>query len=117
MKLLIYMFYLILIIIMILNFLSLILSKKMLMNREKNISFECGFDLFNSSRMPFSIQFYLIGILFLVFDVEIILMFPIINSLNFLNYYIWIYCSLMVLLILYLGLEFEKYEGSLKWFM
>nr|AHA52518.1 NADH dehydrogenase subunit 3 [Eumacrocentrus sp. QL-2013] len=97
--------------------LNYMISKKKMLMREKNSSFECGFDSFISSRLPFSIHFYLISILFLIFDVEIILLFPLINSLNLLNYYNWLFSSLMVLIILYLGLEYEKNEGSLKWFI
>lgn len=99
---------------MVLNFL---LSKKKRIIREKGRAFECGFEPFVSSRLPFSIHFYLIGILFLIFDVEIVLLFPLINSLNLLNYYNWIFSRLIVLIILIVGLEYEKNEGSLKWFI
>ena len=46
-------------------------------------SFECGFDNISILRLPFSIQFYLIRIIFLIFDVQISLIFPIIK--NFIN--------------------------------
>nr|AHX97851.1 NADH dehydrogenase subunit 3 [Phaenocarpa sp. QL-2014] len=95
--------------------LNLIISKKSFLDREKNSSFECGFIPLSESRLPFSIHFYLIGILFLIFDVEIVFLFPLIKLMNYLSLFEWIYLSLMILLILYLGLEFEKMEGSLKW--
>lgn len=99
-------------IILILNyFLSLINLNSI---REKKTSFECGFELFRVSRLPFSIHFYLIGILFLIFDVEIVLLFPLINSLRVLNFFNWFYSSIIILLILYLGLEFEINSGVLK---
>lgn len=96
---------------------NFIISKKKYIIREKNSSFECGFDTIRSSRLPFSIQFYLIGILFLIFDIEVILIYPIINSLNLLNYNNWIFRIFYILIILFLGLEYEKNEGSLKWFI
>nr|YP_010400421.1 NADH dehydrogenase subunit 3 [Cotesia flavipes]UQS76150.1 NADH dehydrogenase subunit 3 [Cotesia flavipes] len=103
-------------IMMILIFLNWMISKN-LNYLEKNSPFECGFEPFESSRLPFSINFYLISILFLIFDIEIILLIPMLNSLKILHYMNWLYSSLMVLLILYLGLEFEKNEGILNWFM
>nr|APF47423.1 NADH dehydrogenase subunit 3 [Microgaster campestris] len=105
-------------IIILLIFLNWLISLNFnLLMLEKNSPFECGFEPFESSRLPFSIHFYLIGILFLIFDVEIILLFPMLNSLKILNFMNWLYSSLLILLILYLGLEFEKNEGILKWFI
>ena len=45
-------------------------------NSEKVSVYECGFDPFGSSRTPFSVKFFLVGILFLVFDLEISFLFP-----------------------------------------
>ncbi|YP_010042637.1 NADH dehydrogenase subunit 3 (mitochondrion) [Aphidius gifuensis] len=100
---------------MILIFINYLLSKKENQDREKISSFECGFDVLSSSRLPFSIHFFMIAILFLVFDVEVVFLIPLINSFIYLNLFEWIYMSLIILLILYWGLEFEKFEGSLKW--
>nr|AHA52493.1 NADH dehydrogenase subunit 3 [Cardiochiles fuscipennis] len=85
--------------------------------REKSSSFECGFELIENSRLPFSIHFYLISVLFLIFDVEIVLLFPLIESLKYLSFFFWMFSCLMIMMILYLGLEFEKHEGVLKWFL
>lgn len=96
--------------------LNLLISKKEFIDRDKIISFECGFDCLRSSRLPFSIHFYLVGILFLVFDVEIIFLFPIIDLFERVFLVEWLYSRILILLILLFGLEFEKNEGSLKWF-
>jgi NADH-ubiquinone oxidoreductase chain 3 len=66
-------------------YLASLLSKKSLNDREKTSPFECGFDPINSSRLPFSIRFFLITIIFLIFDVEIALILPIIIILKISN--------------------------------
>nr|YP_009728665.1 NADH dehydrogenase subunit 3 [Asobara japonica]QHR84921.1 NADH dehydrogenase subunit 3 [Asobara japonica] len=107
--------FLLFIICLILFFINLIFGKKDNLDREKMSSFECGFISISSSRLPFSIHFYLIGILFLIFDMEIIFLLPMMILLNYLNLFEWMYISFIIIIILYLGLEFEKKEGSLKW--
>nr|WRO45266.1 NADH dehydrogenase subunit 3 [Odontomantis sp.] len=91
------------------------LSKKIMEDREKNSPFECGFDPISSTRIPFSLRFYLIAIIFLIFDVEIALILPmtIINMNS--NIMVWTITSLMFLLILLIGLLHEWNQGSLEW--
>ncbi|EFN76753.1 hypothetical protein EAI_04502, partial [Harpegnathos saltator] len=50
--------------------------KKIFKNREKNSSYECGFESISFSRFPFRIQFFLISLIFLIFDTEISLLIP-----------------------------------------
>nr|YP_010902375.1 NADH dehydrogenase subunit 3 [Aedes japonicus]UUK33497.1 NADH dehydrogenase subunit 3 [Aedes japonicus]UYE93289.1 NADH dehydrogenase subunit 3 [Aedes japonicus japonicus]WON66431.1 NADH dehydrogenase subunit 3 [Aedes japonicus] len=95
--------------------LATILSKKTIIDREKSSPFECGFDPMNYSRLPFSLRFFLIAIIFLIFDVEIALILPmilIIKSSNMIN---WSITSLFFILILLLGLYHEWNQGALEW--
>nr|ARH54435.1 NADH dehydrogenase subunit 3 [Lebia chlorocephala] len=100
---------------MIVMFLANILSKKTFMDREKNSPFECGFDPKNSARLPFSLQFFLIAVIFLIFDVEIALLMPMIMIMKFSNLTSWLLISFFFLLILLIGLYHEWHQGALKW--
>lgn len=81
---------------------------------EKNSGYECGFDPFTDAREPFYVKFYLISILFIIFDVEVIFFFPwaiCFKQLFFFGYYI-IYIFILILLI---GFIYEWKKGSLDW--
>nr|YP_009051009.1 NADH dehydrogenase subunit 3 [Allantus luctifer]AIG61937.1 NADH dehydrogenase subunit 3 [Allantus luctifer] len=95
--------------------LASILSKKTLYDREKNSPFECGFDPKGKSRIPFSIQFFLIAVIFLIFDVEIALMFPLILILSISNFKSWFILSSYFIMILLIGLYYEWNFGALNW--
>nr|AMK38961.1 NADH dehydrogenase subunit 3 [Morellia lopesae] len=105
----------ILLISMIVMLLASILSKKTIVDREKASPFECGFDPKSSSRIPFSLRFFLITIIFLIFDVEIALILPIILIIKFSNLLIWTTTSVIFILILLLGLYHEWNQGMLNW--
>nr|QOY24515.1 NADH dehydrogenase subunit 3 [Chamaepsila rosae] len=96
-------------------FLASILSKKSLTDREKSSPFECGFDPKSSSRLPFSLRFFLITIIFLIFDVEIALILPMILLINYSNLMVWTITSLIFILILLIGLYHEWNQGMLNW--
>nr|YP_010827592.1 NADH dehydrogenase subunit 3 [Cheddikulama straminea]WFD61188.1 NADH dehydrogenase subunit 3 [Cheddikulama straminea] len=91
------------------------LSKKLIENREKSSPFECGFDPMSSSRLPFSLRFFLIAIIFLIFDVEIALILPISIIPSYSNFFIWTITSIIFIVILLIGLYHEWNQGSLKW--
>nr|AWB99791.1 NADH dehydrogenase subunit 3 [Anopheles darlingi] len=95
--------------------LATLLSKKTLTDREKCSPFECGFDPMNSSRLPFSLRFFLIAIIFLIFDVEIALLLPMIMIIKSSNLINWTITSLFFIFILIVGLYHEWNQGALEW--
>nr|YP_001468380.1 NADH dehydrogenase subunit 3 [Culicoides arakawae]BAF80282.1 NADH dehydrogenase subunit 3 [Culicoides arakawae] len=95
--------------------LASLISKKSFYDREKMSPFECGFEPLNSARLPFSLRFFLIAIIFLIFDVEIALMFPMIFSLKINSLFNWMLTSIIFISILILGLFHEWNQGALEW--
>uniref|UniRef100_A0AB39A694 NADH-ubiquinone oxidoreductase chain 3 n=1 Tax=Holothuria sp. Ciliksiz TaxID=3238277 RepID=A0AB39A694_9ECHN len=81
---------------------------------EKNTPYECGFDPINSARLPFSFRFFLIAILFLIFDLEIALLFPLIPATSYLISPL-IFLSTVFIIILAGGLAYEWDQGGLEW--
>nr|YP_010582837.1 NADH dehydrogenase subunit 3 [Psychoda alternata]AQX36172.1 NADH dehydrogenase subunit 3 [Psychoda alternata] len=110
-----FIFLFIIILCMILLVLSFLISKKTSFDREKASPFECGFDPKSSSRLPFSLQFFLISIIFLIFDVEIALILPMILTMKASNLLYWSSTSFIFLLILLIGLFHEWNQGALNW--
>nr|YP_002213618.1 NADH dehydrogenase subunit 3 [Bilobella aurantiaca]ABS88969.1 NADH dehydrogenase subunit 3 [Bilobella aurantiaca] len=91
------------------------LFKKHSFSRNKSYAFECGFDPYSSARTPFSIKFYLISVIFLIFDIEVTLILPIplityLSSFGYINT-----TTILLMSILLIGLLFEWNEGALKW--
>ena len=81
---------------------------------EKLSSYECGFEPFNDSRMEFDVRFYLVAILFIIFDLEIAFLFPWAISLG--NIGILGFTSMMIFLfILTIGFIYEWKKGALDW--
>ena len=81
---------------------------------EKLSAYECGFESFEDSRMEFDVRFYLVAILFIIFDLEIAFLFPWAISLG--NIGILGFCSMMIFLfILTVGFIYEWKKGALDW--
>nr|AND96045.1 NADH deshydrogenase subunit 3 [Onthophagus minutus] len=99
----------------ILIILSSILSKKSFIDREKSSPFECGFDPKSFSRMPFSLHFFLIATIFLIFDIEITLLIPMILILKISNMMNLSLIMIFFILILLIGLYYEWNQGALNW--
>nr|UZA61306.1 NADH dehydrogenase subunit 3 [Rhynchothorax sp. JZ-2022] len=104
---------LIMMVTMIIIILSLFISKMSYKEMNKSSPIECGMDPMGSPRNPFSIQFFLIAILFMIFDVEIALILPL-PLIKLINLTILFISSLLFLLILLLGLLYEWYNGALE---
>nr|ALO77138.1 NADH deshydrogenase subunit 3 [Passalidae sp. GENSP02] len=96
-------------------FLSWILSKKTFMDREKISPFECGFDSKTFARIPFTLFYYLIIIIFLIFDVEITLLIPMINTFYITNFINMTLLMTSFIIILLYGLYHEWYNKALSW--
>nr|WRW55924.1 NADH dehydrogenase subunit 3 [Thylacodes adamsii] len=96
-------------------FLGIVLSKHSTADREKKSPFECGFDPMNNSRIPFSLRFFLLAIIFLIFDVEIVLLFPFLMVTQLSYAFISLTGAVVFLLILIFGVFYEWEEGSLDW--
>nr|QIV24698.1 NADH dehydrogenase subunit 3 [Enneaphyllus aeneipennis] len=92
-----------------------LISKKTFTDREKSSPFECGFDPKSSARLPFSLQFFLIAVIFLIFDVEITLLLPMIMVLYISNLFNFSLVILTFLFILLIGLFHEWNQGALNW--
>nr|YP_010975996.1 NADH dehydrogenase subunit 3 [Lepomis symmetricus]WNX94264.1 NADH dehydrogenase subunit 3 [Lepomis symmetricus] len=84
-------------------------------DHEKLSPYECGFDPLGSARLPFSLRFFLIAILFLLFDLEIALLLPLPwgdQLTSPLTTFLW---ASTVLALLTLGLIYEWTQGGLEW--
>ena len=81
---------------------------------EKLSAYECGFEPFNDSRMEFDIRFYLVAILFIIFDLEIAFLFPWAITLGNIGYF-GFFSMMVFLFILTIGFIYEWKKGALDW--
>ncbi len=80
---------------------------------EKLSAYECGFNAFDDARMKFDVRFYLVSILFIIFDLEIAFLFPWAVSHGGMVFAFW---SMMVFLgVLTVGFIYEWKKGALEW--
>nr|AFC97035.1 NADH dehydrogenase subunit 3 [Oreoscopus gutturalis] len=82
---------------------------------EKLSPYECGFDPLGSARLPFSIRFFLVAILFLLFDLEIALLLPLPWAVQLHHPTTTLAWASTLILLLTLGLVYEWVQGGLEW--
>nr|AAU07798.1 NADH dehydrogenase subunit 3 [Chlorocichla flaviventris]ADE61207.1 NADH dehydrogenase subunit 3 [Chlorocichla flaviventris] len=82
---------------------------------EKLSPYECGFDPLGSARLPFSIRFFLVAILFLLFDLEIALLLPLPWATQLQTPITTLIWASTLILLLTLGLVYEWTQGGLEW--
>nr|QXU60197.1 NADH dehydrogenase subunit 3 [Margaroperdix madagarensis] len=82
---------------------------------EKLSPYECGFDPLGSARLPFSIRFFLVAILFLLFDLEIALLLPLPWAIQLQSPMTTLTWATTILTLLTLGLIYEWTQGGLEW--
>ena len=81
---------------------------------EKLSAYECGFEAFDDSRMKFDVRFYLVAILFIIFDLEVAFLFPWAVSLGNIGL-LGFWSMMFFLLILTVGFIYEWKKGALDW--
>nr|YP_008593425.1 NADH dehydrogenase subunit 3 [Dysalotus alcocki]BAN83367.1 NADH dehydrogenase subunit 3 [Dysalotus alcocki] len=84
-------------------------------DHEKLSPYECGFDPLGSARLPFSLRFFLVAILFLLFDLEIALLLPLPWGDQLPSPLTTFFWAALVLALLTLGLIYEWLQGGLEW--
>nr|BCO16640.1 NADH dehydrogenase subunit 3 [Varanus exanthematicus] len=82
---------------------------------EKLSPYECGFDPLGSARLPFSLHFFMVAILFLLFDLEIALLLPLPWAINLPSPTTSLVLTLTILTLLTMGLIYEWKQGALEW--
>ena len=81
---------------------------------EKLSAYECGFEAFDDSRMEFDVRFYLVAILFIIFDLEVTFLFPWAISLHTIQL-TGFWAMVIFLVILTIGFVYEWRKGALEW--
>nr|BAF51862.1 NADH dehydrogenase subunit 3 [Macrorhamphosodes uradoi] len=84
-------------------------------DHEKLSPYECGFDPLGTARLPFSLRFFLVAILFLLFDLEIALLLPLPWGDQLSSPLLTFFWASAVLVLLTLGLVYEWLQGGLEW--
>lgn len=81
---------------------------------EKNAAYECGFEAFDDARMKFDVRFYLVAILFIIFDLEVAFLFPWAVSLGNIGL-LGFWSMVAFLVVLTIGFIYEWRRGALEW--
>jgi len=81
---------------------------------EKMAAYECGFDAFDDSRRQFDVRFYLVAILFIIFDLEVAFLFPWAVALGGIGLF-GFWSMMLFLAVLTIGFIYEWKKGALEW--
>ena len=81
---------------------------------EKLSTYECGFEPFDDSRMKFDVRFYLVAILFIIFDLEIAFLFPWAVVLDHIGFEGYLAMAVFIFVLL-IGFIYEWKKGALEW--
>nr|YP_010535525.1 NADH dehydrogenase subunit 3 [Ornithodoros erraticus]UYB78281.1 NADH dehydrogenase subunit 3 [Ornithodoros erraticus] len=95
-------------------FMGFFSKKKNFLKKEKNSPFECGFDPFSLTRSAFSLRFFMISIIFIIFDIEIIVILPfpiLMKSTNFST----LMFMVITIIVIFSGLIYEWKNGMIEW--
>ena len=108
-------FFSVLVVLVVLFLLSNLISESVSMDREELSSYECGFEHHSLSRLPLSLRYYFLTIIFLVFDMEIMfLLFIPYNRIGVYSSLVGSIISFFFVLVLLLGLAYEWVDGRLE---
>jgi NADH-quinone oxidoreductase subunit A len=81
---------------------------------EKISPYECGFEPFSDTRSMFEVRYYLVAILFIIFDLEVVFLFPFAVVLGYLDIFSFL-TVMLFLLLLTVGFLYEWMKGALEW--
>lgn len=90
------------------------IAAKIKHDKEKISQYECGFEAFDDAKSEFDIKFYLVSILFIIFDLEIAFLFPWAVSLKEIGVF-GFWSMMFFLLVLTVGFAYEWKKGALEW--
>ena len=102
-------------VVVILKIVSFLISEQTLFSREELSAFECGFDPYSLSRVPFSLRYFFLTLVFLLFDLEIVLLvfspFFVLSSYFFYRFLVITFFAFVLLFSLF----YELSDGTLDW--
>lgn len=102
-------------VVFLLKFFSYFISESSVLAREELSCYECGFEQNSLSRIPFSIRYFYLTLIFLLFDLEIIFLLFIVYFVFSGFFYYGLIIFIFFSIILFLGLVYEWLEGALEW--
>nr|YP_009407598.1 NADH dehydrogenase subunit 3 [Modiolus philippinarum]ASB29982.1 NADH dehydrogenase subunit 3 [Modiolus philippinarum] len=83
--------------------------------RDKSSPYECGFETIKSARSSFSMRFFLLAVMFVVFDVEVVMLVPIVFSMYKNISFLGCLCLVLFFFVLIVGCLYERRDGSMDW--